>query len=64
MLIAALEFMLRRLREIILRTLYAHTCRGIRAATYGDQRSLDLSVDSESFVLYLKPYDALLRLSI
>ena len=47
MLIAALEFTLRRSREIVLRTLYAHACHGIRAAcgtwlsTSGDQRSLD-----------------------
>ena len=33
MLIAALEFMLRRSREIVLRTLYAHACREIRAAS-------------------------------
>ena len=51
MLIAALEFTLRRSREIVLRTLYAHACRGIRAA-------------SESFVLHLKPYAALRRLSV
>jgi len=47
MLIAALEFMLRRSREIVLRTLYAHACHEIRAtsgtwlSTKGDQRSLD-----------------------
>jgi len=64
MLIAALEFMLRRSREIVLRTLHAHACHEIRAvcvtwlSTYGDQRLLDPSVDSESFVLYLKPYVA------
>jgi len=64
MLIAALEFMLRTSREIVLRTLHAHACREIRAAsvtwlsTYGDQQSLDPSVGSESFVRYLKPYAA------
>jgi hypothetical protein len=70
MLIAALAFMLRRSRETVLRILYAHACAEIRAAggtslsTYGDQRSRDPSVDSESFVLYFKPYVALRRLSI
>jgi len=33
MLIAALELMLCRSRETVLRTLYAHTCREIRAAS-------------------------------
>jgi len=33
MLISALEFILSRSREIILRTLYAHVCREIRAAS-------------------------------
>ena len=33
MLIAALEFMLCRSRETVLRTLYAHDCREIRAAS-------------------------------
>jgi len=33
-------------------------------STQGDQRSLDPSVDSESFVLYLEPHVALRRLSI
>jgi len=33
MLIAALEFMLRRSSETVLRTLYAHACREIRAAS-------------------------------
>ena len=32
-LIAAVVFMLRRSREIVLRTLYAHACREIRAAS-------------------------------
>ena len=31
--IAALEFVLHRSREIVLRTLYAHACHGIRAAS-------------------------------
>jgi len=59
-----------QVKGIALRTLYAHTCREIRAAcgtwlsTYGDQPSQDPSVDSEFFVLYLKPYAALRRLSI
>jgi len=30
----------------------------------GDHRSLDQSLDSETFVLYFKPYAALRRLSI
>jgi hypothetical protein len=70
MLIAALDFMLRRSRETVLRTLYAHACHEIRAtsstwiSTKGDQRSLDPSVDSKSFVLYLKPYISLCRLLI
>ena len=68
-LISAVVFMLCRSREIVLRTLHAHAYREIRAAsgtclsTQGDQRSRDTSVDSESFVLYLKPYVALRRLS-
>ena len=33
MLIAALEFMLRRSREIVPRILHAHACREIRAAS-------------------------------
>ena len=43
MLIAALEFTLRRSRETVLRILYAHACREIRAtsgmwlSTKGDQ---------------------------
>ena len=47
------------------RTLYAHAgCErraacGISLSTSGDQRSLDPSVDSESVVLYSKPYVAL-----
>jgi len=59
-----------QVKGIVLRTLYAYACREIRAAsgtwlsTQGDQRSLDPSVDSESFVLCLKPYAALRRLSI
>ena len=67
--IAALEFVT-QVKEIVLRTLYAHACREIRVAndtwlsTQGDQRSLDPSVDSESFVLYLEPHVALRRLSI
>ena len=70
MLIAALEFMLCRSREIGLSILYSHACREIRAAsvtllsTFGDQQSLDPSVDSESVVLYLTPYVALRRHSI
>ena len=35
-----------------------------RLSTKGEQRSRDPSVDSESFVRYLKRYDALRRLSI
>jgi len=70
MLIAAPEFMLRTSRETVLRILYARACREIRAAsgtwlsTYSDQRSRDPSVDSESFVFYLKAYAALRRLLI
>jgi len=33
MLIAALQFVLRRSSEIVLRTLYTHACREIRAAS-------------------------------
>jgi len=33
MFIAALEFMLRRSREIVLRILYSHACHEIRAAS-------------------------------
>jgi len=33
MLIAAVVFMLRRSREIVLRTLHAHACREIREAS-------------------------------
>ena len=70
MLIADVEFALRRSREIVLRTLYAPACRemreasGTRLSTSGDQRSREPSVDSESFVLYLKSYVPLRRLSI
>jgi len=52
MLIADVEFTLRRSREIVLRTLYAPACRemreasGTRLSTSGDQRSREPSVDS------------------
>ena len=68
MFIAALEFVT-QVKGIVLSILYAHACCEIRAAgtwlcTYGDQRSRDSSVDSDSFVLYLKPYVALRNDSI
>jgi len=56
MLIAVVEFMLRRSGEIVLRILYAHACREIRTASgtwlsnKGHQLSCDPTVDSESFV--------------
>jgi len=57
MFIATLAFVT-HVTGVILSILYTPTCREIRGAwstklnLYGDQRSLDPSVDSESFVLF------------